>query len=204
MIQFDFNHDYILEDERVILRPIVLDDLVHLETFSVNEPELWMFNRGGGAGKGNLEKYISIAVDERKRKEHYRFIVFDKWNNEYAGSTGFYDIKLLNEVCEIGFTWYGKKFQGTGLNKHCKYLLLQFAFDTNGFQRVGFRANNINERSKNAMRSIGCVEEGILRNFNSDSVGNRIDVVVLSILKEEWDKKVRKMLFHKINLDKNE
>ncbi len=202
MIQFYFNDDYVLEDERVLLRPIVFDDLVHLETFSLNEPELWRFNRGGCAGKENLEKYISIAVDERKRKEHYRFIVFDKLNNEYAGSTGFYDIKLLNEACEIGFTWYGKKFQGTGLNKHCKYLLLQFAFETIGFQRVGFKANNINERSKNAMKSIGCVEEGVLRNFNSDSVGNRIDIVVLSILKEEWKKNVRQTILNKINSNK--
>jgi RimJ/RimL family protein N-acetyltransferase len=199
MIQFDFNDDYILENERVLLRPIVLDDIVHLEAFSLNEAGLWKFNRGGAAGKENLENYISIAVAERKRKEHYRFIVFDKLNNEYTGSTGFYDIKLQNEVCEIGFTWYGKRFQGTGLNKHCKFLLLQFAFETIGFQRVGFKANNLNERSKNAMKSIGCIEEGVLRNFNSDSVGNRIDIIVLSILRKEWKKKVREMLFNKIN-----
>lgn len=197
MIRFNFSHDYILEDERVLLRPLVNEDLVHLETFSLNEPELWKFNRGGGAGKHNLEKYISNAVAERNRNEHYRFIVFDKLYKQYAGSTGFYDIKLQNEVCEIGFTWYGKKFQGTGLNKHCKFLLLQFAFETCGFQRVGFRANNMNLRSKNAMKSIGCVEEGVLRNFNSDNEGHRIDVVVLSILKEEWYKEVRGKLLNK-------
>lgn len=199
MIHFNFSHDYILEDERVLLRPLVNDDLVHLEAFSLNEPELWKFNRGGAAGKDNLEKYISNAVTQRNRNEHYRFIVFDKLNNLYAGSTGFYDIKMQNEVCEIGFTWYGNKFQGTGLNKHCKLLLLQFAFEVIGFQRVGFRANNLNERSKNAMKSIGCVEEGVLRNFNTDSEGNRIDVVLLSILRDEWNKSTKEMILDKLN-----
>jgi RimJ/RimL family protein N-acetyltransferase len=48
---------------------------------------------------------------------------------KYAGSTRFYDINLEFKTLLLGFTWYGKQFRGTGLNKHCKYLLLQFAFE---------------------------------------------------------------------------
>jgi hypothetical protein len=32
------------------------------------------------------------------------------------------DFKTL----QLGYTWYGAEFRGTGLNKHCKFLLLQF------------------------------------------------------------------------------
>jgi RimJ/RimL family protein N-acetyltransferase len=45
----------------------------------------------------------------------------------------FYDINLEFKTLLLGFTWYGKQFRGTGLNKHCKYLLLQFAFETLGW-----------------------------------------------------------------------
>jgi hypothetical protein len=38
-----------------------------------------------------------------------------------------FDINLEFKTLLLGFTWYGKQFRGTGLNKHCKYLLLQFA-----------------------------------------------------------------------------
>jgi RimJ/RimL family protein N-acetyltransferase len=62
----------------------------------------------------------------RENKTQFPFIVFDKKLGKYAGSTRF-DINLEFKTLLLGFTWYGKQFRGTGLNKHCKYLLLQFA-----------------------------------------------------------------------------
>jgi len=65
-------------------------------------------------------------------------------------------------------------------------------------ERVGFRANNLNYRSINAMKSIGCKEEGVLRSFRTDAFGNRIDAIVLSILKNEWFGGVKEKLQEKI------
>jgi RimJ/RimL family protein N-acetyltransferase len=58
-----------------------------------------------------------------------------------------------------------QKYQRTYVNKNCKYLLLEFAFEKLGMERVGFRANSLNKQSISAMKSIGCTEEGVLRNF---------------------------------------
>jgi RimJ/RimL family protein N-acetyltransferase len=97
-------------------------------------------------------------------------------------------------MLQLGYTWYGKAFWGTGLNKHCKYLLLQFAFEQLGVLRVEFRADNNNARSKAAMQSIGCKVEGILRSHAVTSTGVRRDSVVLSILKDEWTNGVKQNL----------
>ena len=91
----------------------------------------------------------------------------------------------------LGFTWYGKSFQGTGLNKACKYLLLDFAFDQLLYERIEFRADLNNKRSINAMKSIGCKEEGILRSESFRPDGSRRDSIVLSILKSEWESELR-------------
>jgi hypothetical protein len=48
------------------------------------------------------------------------------------------------------------------------------------------------------MKSIGCVEEGILRSFRTDAFGNRIDAVVLSIIKSEWYSGAKENLKNKI------
>ena len=53
-------------------------------------------------------------------------------------------------------------------------------------ERVEFRADNRNEKSIAAMKSIGCVAEGILRSHAVTPVGERRDSIVLSILKNEW------------------
>ncbi len=88
----------------------------------------------------------------------------------------------------------GQHFQGTGLNKHCKYLLLDFAFDKMQMERVEFRADNNNKRSIAAMKSIGCIEEGVLRSNTIKQDGNRRDSIVLSILKAEWENGVKDRL----------
>lgn len=194
----DFDKDYILENDKILLRPMVETDFDLLVEFSTNEPDLWNFNALGPNNAENLKKYINTALLNRKAKIDYPFIVIDKIENKTIGSTRFYAINLTNKTLELGYTWYGKKYQGTYVNKNCKYLLLEFAFEQLNMKRVGFRANNLNKRSISAMKSIGCVEEGVLRNFSTDAKGDRIDAIVLSIIRDEWFEKIKQNLKNKI------
>ena len=189
-MNFDFSENYMLENERVLLRPLTFQDKKHLLPFSIHEPELWQYSLVSGSGEENLKRYIDLALSKRAEKDSYPFIVFDKKTNQYAGSTRFYDIQPQHNTLQLGYTWYGKQFQGTGLNKHCKFLLLQFAFETIGVARVEFRADNNNQKSIAAMKSIGCTVEGVLRS-NCDGLNGRRDSIVLSILKTEWETTVK-------------
>jgi RimJ/RimL family protein N-acetyltransferase len=193
-MDFDFTEDYILENERALLRPLVESDFENLIPFSKNEPEIWMFSLISGAGEKGLKNYINQAMEGRKAQKDYPFIVFDKLTNQWAGSSRFYDIQVSNSNLQLGYTWYGKQFQGTGLNAHCKFLMLSLAFEKIGMERVEFRADNDNKKSIAAMKKIGCVEEGILRSNGYTNDGNRRDSIVLSILKSEWMTYTKEML----------
>ncbi len=190
----DFNEEYILENEVVRLSPLQESDYDRLVHFSINEPDLWHYSLIQANSPENLKNYIHKALEERAARKSYAFIVFDKRTNQYAGSTRFYDIQIENASLQLGYTWYGKEFQGTGLNKNCKYLLLEFAFEKLKMERVEFRADNDNLRSINAMKSIGCVVEGILRSNMYKPNGDRRDSIVLSILKNEWLSVVKEKL----------
>jgi len=61
-------------------------------------------------------------------------------------------------------------------------------------ERVEFRADYENKRSISAMKSIGCKEEGVLRSNGFKADGTRRDSIVLSILKEEWNYKIKNEL----------
>jgi len=197
-MNFSFEEGYILEDSRVCLKPLKIEDLENLESIALNEPEIWKYSLIQPVGKDGLENYLKLAIKARSDKKEYPFVVFDKRTNSYAGSTRFYDIQLENKCLQIGFTWYGKQFQGTGLNKHCKYLMLEFAFEKIGIERVEFRADNNNEKSILAMLSIGCKVEGILRSNGIRPDGSRRDSIVLSILKTEWENEVKAELKRKL------
>ena len=196
---FSFSDKVILEDNLVLLRPIQESDVENLLEISINEPETWKYSLVGAEGKENLIHYIQLAVKARENQKEFPFIVFDKKSQRYAGSTRFYDINLEFKTLQLGYTWYGLAFRGTGLNKHCKFLLLQFAFETLGMERVEFRADNNNERSIAAMKSIGCKVEGILRsNMPTREGAIRRDSIVLSILKDEWFNEVKENLKKKL------
>lgn len=198
-MSIDFSQNTILEDETVLLRPLQESDVENLLEISMNEPETWKYSLVQANGKENLEKYIQIALKAREKGTEFPFIVFDKKSGKYAGSTRFYDINLEFKTLQLGYTWYGKAFRGTGLNKHCKFLLLQFAFETLGIERVEFRADNNNERSIAAMKSIGCKVEGVLRNHMPTLESEvRRDSIVLSILRNEWFDAVKDNLKKKL------
>jgi RimJ/RimL family protein N-acetyltransferase len=195
-----FEHQPVLEDEQVLLRPIHQGVFANLLSFSLHQPEIWKYAivSSSASGEENLKKYLDNALENQNSRKEFPFIVFDKQSNSYAGSTRFYDIQQTNLNTQLGYTWYGKEFQRTGLNRRCKLLLLDFAFEKWGLERVQFQADINNTRSIVAMKAIGCVEEGVLRNHLPLAGGGRRDTIVLSILRSEWFGGVKEMLRGKI------
>ncbi|MDO3640888.1 GNAT family N-acetyltransferase [Mucilaginibacter sp. L3T2-6] len=197
-LNYDLNAGYVLENERVLLRPLLESDYKNLLPYALNEPDTWIYSYRSARGEDGMRQYIKDALDNRAAGKDYAFIVYDKLSQCYAGSTRFYDILPNWQTVQLGYTWYGERFRGTGLNKHCKFLMLQFAFETLNALRVEFRADARNERSIAAMKSIGCVPEGILRNNMPLQEGGRRDSIVLSILKEEWENTVKDLIKSKM------
>lgn len=198
METFSFLQNYQLENERVRLKPLQVEDFEALLPFAIAEPELWKYSLVSAAGAENMRRYIQAATLARQDQKEYPFLVFDKKLNSVAGSTRFYDIQLHHHTVQLGFTWYGKEFQGTGLNRHCKFLMLDFAFGRMGFERVEFRADLRNAKSIQAMKRIGCVQEGVLRRNCADAQGGRRDSIILSILKNEWEDNLRDNLLQQL------
>ncbi len=199
METFNFDDTIVLENETVLLRPLRHEDLPHLEPFALGEPEIWKYSLISPAGSREaLASYIEAAIADRENHTAYPFIVFDKRCGQYVGNTRFYDISPANGYLQLGYTWYGSEFCGTGLNKNCKLLLLDFAFRALKAERVEFRAHSRNERSIAAMHSIGCGTEGLLRSHLPGADGIRRDTIILSILHKEWEDGLRENLLNKI------
>lgn len=202
MQTFNFLQEHTLENDAVRLSPLHNQDFDTLLHFSEEQPDLWKYSLQPANGPENLKSYIDFALKGRKEETSYPFIVFDKRTQQIAGSTRFYDFQKNHNTVQLGYTWYGKEFQGTGINKQCKLLMLEFAFENLGLDRVEFRADAKNQRSIAAMKSIGCIVEGILRS-NCAAHSGRRDSIVLSILKNEWFDGVKETLKSKIEKERN-
>ena len=196
----DFSKDYILENDTVRLSPLQKKHVKELSVQS-NDPDIWTYLLEKGRSFEQLEVYVSQALENRKVSKEYPFIVYDKIQGRSAGTTRLYDYSKQLKIIKLGHTWYGKDFRGTMVNKNCKYLLLEFIFENLEVERVGFGVHKENQISLSALKSLGCIEEGVLRNFipSLDGTG-RTDIVLLSILKSEWMHSIKPELRKKLNI----
>ncbi|MDB5148209.1 MAG: family N-acetyltransferase [Mucilaginibacter sp.] len=68
---------YTLEDDHVLLRPLVETDFEYLLPFALNEPDTWNYSLTSAAGEDGMRAYIKAAVNGRANCKEYPFILFD-------------------------------------------------------------------------------------------------------------------------------
>lgn len=162
------------EEHRISLWPIAQD------------PDLWTLGLNNASDETQWHKYMDIALEEQYKGICHPFAIYDVQNNRWAGSTRFANISNEHKRLEIGWTWIGKEFQGSGLNKACKFELLRFAFEDWAMNRVEIKTDVLNTKSRRAIEKLGAREEGIFRHHCITWSGRLRDTVYYSILKEEW------------------
>ncbi|MFK7906457.1 MAG: GNAT family N-acetyltransferase, partial [Chitinophagales bacterium] len=167
---------------RALLRRLQMSDVEALKEVAF-APIIWKWTTSQVEDEASLKEYVQKGVDER-----CAFLIFDKATNRVAGCTSYGNIHLEHNRLEIGWTWIGLDFQRTGLNRACKSLLLQYAFETLDCKRVELKTDTRNNKSRTAMEAMGAQPEGILRSHMTLNNGNgRRSTIYYSILAEEWE-----------------
>ncbi|MBP7338199.1 GNAT family N-acetyltransferase [Niveispirillum sp.] len=133
-----------------------------------------------------MAAWIGFALAERQAGRMLPFVTIDQASGHIAGSTRFLAMDRANRHVEIGYTWLGKGFQRSGLNREAKYLMLRHAFEHWGCIRVEFKTDSNNTQSRMALAGIGAVEEGTFRNHVVRADGSLRHSVYFSITDREW------------------
>jgi RimJ/RimL family protein N-acetyltransferase len=182
----DFTKPVVLENSRVRLRPLETADFEALKPVAFN-PELWKYTLTRADDAVSLAAYLAAAVQSRQQELRYPFAIIDRRTGRLAGSTSYYNINEAEQRLSIGYTWVGREFQRSGLNRAAKHLLLCHAFGDLGCERVELETDSRNHKSQEAMRRMGAAEEGTLRSHRITQGGIRRDTVIFSVLRPEWD-----------------
>jgi N-acetyltransferase len=191
-----FEDKIILESGNIILRPLLKEDITAFENIAL-DADIWKFVPYKISSEKELNDFVEQWLLLRDKNERITFTITDKKDNAVLGSTSYLNISPKDKRLEIGATWLGKKYQGTGVNKVCKFLLLRFAFEELGYERVELKTDVLNMQSRKAILKIGAVEEGILRSHTLMHDERRRDTIYYSILKNEWEG-VKKNIFSEL------
>ena len=186
-MEFSFSQDIVLQNEAVLLRPMEENDLEELLLVTSGHPLLVQYSPFQVHTRELLQEFIFNSLKERAAHARYPFTIIDKKSGQAAGSTSYASVSQKDGRLEIGWTWIGPGYQRTGLNRQCKWLLLSYAFDRLGFERVEFRTDERNLSSRRAMESMGAVYEGCLRSHTVMNDGFRRNTLYYSILRSEWE-----------------
>lgn len=176
------HHDTVLVGEHVTLRPLALTDAPALAAIVDDESWRWMSVAQPGPEPEKAEAFIAGAL---AHPEQLSFAVLV--DGEVQGMSSFHDHQPHQLATFVGWTLYARERRGDGrTNPESKLLLMSHAFDDLGFERLGLRADGLNEHSLAAIAKLGAVEEGTMRSHLIRPSGGRRDTVLFSVLKDEW------------------
>lgn len=94
-------------------------------------------------------------------------------------------VDVPNGAVEIGHVLFSPVLQRTRTSTEAVYLLIREAFDSLGYRRVEWKADNLNEPSKRAATRFGFTFEGIFRKHVVYK-GRSRDTAWLAMVDDDW------------------
>jgi len=174
-----------LTDDRVRLEPLGLQHLDGLKRAAA-DGELWNIRVTSVPEPHDTQGYVERAVQGFAEGHRLAFAVIDAASGEVIGSSSYHDIVPAVERLEIGYTWYAMSRQRTHVNASAKLLLMTHAFESLGARLVGWRTDNFNFASQQAIERLGARRDGVLRHHALRRDGTVRDTVMYSMTAGEW------------------
>jgi RimJ/RimL family protein N-acetyltransferase len=173
-----------LEGGLVRLEPLRSDHEDALFAAS-RDPEIWRWLTGSLPTREELHGWLEWSVAETEAGREAAFATILRATGEPVGSTRYLALRPVHRGLEIGWTWLGRSAWETGVNIEAKLLMLGHAFERMGCQRVEFKTDARNARSRRALAAIPAEFEGIFRSHMMMSFGRR-DSAYFSVIADDW------------------
>jgi len=174
-----------LENEHVLLAPVRPEDRASWRAIAMYSP-IWRYFVLRIDTDADFDAYFDLGLADQAAGRRVVYSITDKGSGAAAGSMSFCNMAQPDGRLEIGWSWLGRDFQGAGLNRWAKFLMMRHAFERMAVERVEFKTDILNIQARHGLRNIGAREEGTLRSFNPMPDGRRRDAVYYSVLRAEW------------------
>jgi N-acetyltransferase len=189
-----------LADRGLRLVPLGLEHEDGLRSAAA-DGELWKLRVTSVPEPQDTRTYIETALQMRAEGHRFAFAVTEESSGRVIGCTSFHDILPAVQRVEIGWTWYAKSAQRSHVNTTCKLLMMGHAFDTLGCHVVGWRTDNYNFASQQAIERLGAKKDGVIRGHAMRRDGTIRDTVMYSMTAGEWPEAKAQLLYLRARRD---
>ncbi|MCC6467273.1 MAG: GNAT family N-acetyltransferase [Alphaproteobacteria bacterium] len=174
----------VLESAAIRLEPLAVGHEADLAAWL--DPTLTQWFTTPLLTREDMRGYIATALAGQQRGDVLPFATVLRETGKAIGTSRFLAIDRANRRCEIGSTMVARPYQRSAINTQAKLLMLAHAFETWDCIRVEFKTDSLNIQSRTALKRLGAVEEGILRNHMVCASGRIRHSVYFSITSDEW------------------
>jgi ribosomal-protein-alanine N-acetyltransferase len=129
------------------------------------------------------KRWVDDAIADR---ENIRLAICLKEDDRYIGNTYMINIDWINRKCQIPIFLGDASVRGKGISVQARLLMLSFAFYERNMHKVWAHVLAHNSASIRMNEKAGFKKDGLLRDEIFKD-GMYHDVVVMSVLKEEFD-----------------
>lgn len=150
-----------------------------------NDPEVADLLVGFSAGysRSDIADWIEY---HRSRKDEIIWVIANSEYDRCIGHVGLYQIDHRIRSAEFGIMIGDKAFWGRKLGPQITRFVIKYAFSMLNLNRIHLTVLNTNKRALNLYRTLGFHEEGLMRQAQFKN-GSYIDIVIMSLLREEFD-----------------
>lgn len=180
-----------LENEYVRLAPLNEQFREDLRSSDATE-HMWSslpaIQRGAG-----FDAYYDHVIKQVETGEMFPFALLDPNDSDrFVGVTALVGPNKMHRRVRLGYTWLEPHLRGHGIYAAIQNLLIQRALDW-GAKRVEWYVEEPNTRAIRAIESLGAIKEGVLRQYEKFADGEWVDVVVLSMVRDEAKEALRRL-----------
>lgn len=175
-------------EQKLRLRAAEREDLPRFVAW-LNDPEVREFLL--------MNQPMSLAQEQRwfdtmlERPQVEQVLVIEIMDGEAwtpIGNTSFMSVNWASRSAEIGIFIGEKSHWNQGYGRETMRTMLRYGFDTLNLNRIFLHVFEDNFRGIKAYEHVGFIHEGRLRQAEYKN-GKYSDILIMSVLKEEWDKR---------------
>ncbi|MDD3265910.1 MAG: GNAT family protein [Burkholderiales bacterium] len=169
------NHD------EITIRRYQESDFTELDEIFDKDFFTWFFT-----SYDSCQEFVAEKMADYAKENLVMLVIIDNKIGKIIGTSSLYEISFRHKRIEMGSSWLSKDYHGTHYNALAKYLLIDTLINKYGFNRIQWKTDALNDKSKNAMSKLGFVYEGTLHRHAITHTGRIRDSLIFAVTDTTW------------------
>ncbi|MCL2521955.1 MAG: GNAT family N-acetyltransferase [Erysipelotrichales bacterium] len=174
-----------LETERLLIRPLKRTDCSDMYEYT---SDFEVANRAGWVSHLTIKQTKNFVRGLRQKKETHGIIL--KTENKLIGTISLYkeNFRRNHFTLELGYS-LNRHYWGQGIIPEACQRVISYCFEETICEVIMALCEPANTNSIQVLEKCGFKEEGLLRDFTTNPLKQRISVKAYSLLKKEYERK---------------